>query len=1137
MHGFRKNIYRWVCAAWLMGAVGASAVWRVDFSQVSEPVGPLAFDGLHDTVREIAGWPDPEADVWRGEDPTYIGPYRIEEGRLVLEAEDARWGARTKTVFHKAWPANTPDWTVEARLDEYVSDFLGQGAGILVGTPERYIRFVWGRLLEPGAHLYGRSGPDARDRELAGVKRANRATEEELRGPVWLRLMKRGDRMWGFYSFDGEEYLLAGFAEGYGDFTPEAVGLSMIDPNPYRRQTRVRRGDAQSAVAAFDYVKVMEETFPELIRANAPPRVFVRFRLNAVEPADAAPIATRVTFHRNTYFFDHRFNFDQDGRVSIMEDRQFHPGFDNALQVGQATPWMDWSEFFTTPRTQITPTLSLITESREPNRHDNGNVDAYDVTIEFASAPDEDAIVRTIHERADYHTLTLFMSRLDQRRLGDWRIRTLKEYANDRLEAFLAGGAKSFDPAERWLSMMRGTFEGTSIMYYPEIEAIENEIRALLGKNIPYLHPTIYHAEFLDISQIGDPERRETWAPYASIWGPDDQLELEAMAEILKPQIGTYKWDWGEYLPEEGPFVYQVMDEPMLTQTHQLRDHEQGMGLFREYVQTRVDQPQDVGVESWDQVQPVNVEDVRTLGDARRYVLTRWFKQQWNAKAMANITKAVNKAFDGRAITTSCSVGPFTRALDPFVEARYEAHHMLANHFNGDIWRAAAYSSAGRMADNDTIVAALWWPGHFRSDVEAINGIIAGFEGIYAYVYGPRYIGWSYWVDDESADTIEHFVRVSNAARLAAQYEHYLFDATPAPREVAFILSRSAKLWMGQAGGEREYNVVGDLALGDVEAADAAEGQELEEELIHFALHMDGYPSDIVPEEEVEKGRLANYKVAYLTARNLSTTAQDNLADWVRAGGTLFLGPEAATADELDQPLSLLYTLGGGAAFPVDAEPAGRFFGYGQFGEVWRALDTYLPYHTPELQKLGEVTAGERLAGSPVTFDAVGRRQRLRLPEARFLAQFEDGEPAMVEWAVGQGRVIKAGTMLGAAYARRAEPAFQPGRTIFFRGMCPQLNRIILYPCRAAGLAQPISADNREINTGLFEYEDGQGALALFGNHRPGIQEAVPVEVRLQRVYEQVQTFTGQPVEVEWDGTTAMFTMDLESIEAVEFLP
>ncbi len=946
--------------------------------------------------------------------------------------------------------------------------------------------------------------------------------------------------MWGFYSFDGETYHLAGHTQGWSDEAPPTVGLCLLDPNSYRRQTRVRRGDATNGETTFDYLRLRRGAMPALLRSAERSRVFVRLGLEDVQPS-AGPTRVRVTFHRNTYTHEERFSFNPQGQTAAAPAPPAAPTTDGFMP-GDATPWMDWSDQFKTPRRQLTISLSLLQDDLPTTRRDNGNVASYRVKLEFATAPDEDHITHRIVAEAPYHTLSLFLTRLDERLLGDWRIRTLEQYAKDRFDAFTEAGAQPFPAPDHFLLSARGTFEGATIHYHPQLEAAEDRIRALLGLNIPYLHPPINVPEYFNLEKTPE-DRRARNSLFLPIWQEATDEQIGAMADELRKMTGRYFYDWGEKLPESGRFIYQIMDEPMLPQVHELANHASGLAQFRAFVRSQVDSPDAVGASSWDTVMPIERKQVTNEAGARCHVLTRRFMQKWNAQAFSTLTRAIDRAFDGRAYTTSCSVGPYTRAMDPYVEARTGAHTMLCNHYNGDLWRASVYGSAGRLArpQRDVTVSALWWPGE-RADVEGVLGLIEGFEGMYMYCYGPRYIGWSYWVDDDTPEAIERFVKVNRFARMAGRYEDVLRNGVQPPREVAYLLSRSTELWMGAAGGDREYNAAGETALGDRDVQrDAADGQMVEREMVHGALRFDGYPTDVVPEEVVESDGLKDYRVLYVVERNLSAAAQEAVVDWVKAGGTLYLGAQAATHDELNRPHSLLAKLTEveRPAVLVAAEPAGRFYGYGQFGEVWRALDAYLPNNAVDLESLGRVTVvnDAEPGEAALTFEAVGRRERLNLPGARVLARYDDSEAAMVALGVGHGRVIKCGTFLGAALARTAEPAFPRGRSTLARRFSTPLRELLQLPCVVAGLTRPIDCGGREIVAGLFKQANHAGAVVLLANHAPGVLENHPIRVTLDRRYERVRTFSGAPVQVQWQGTVATVVLDLEGTQAIEFLP
>ncbi len=161
---------------------------------------------------------------------------------------------------------------------------------------------------------------------------------------------------------------------------------------------------------------------------------------------------------------------------------------------------------------------------------------------------------------------------------------------------------------------------------------------------------------------------------------------------------------------------------------------------------------------------------------------------------------------------------------------------------------------------------------------------------------------------------------------------------------------------------------------------------------LYLAIRHAQAPLDVVVEEDTLDG----YRVLFLTDRHVSRKAARRLADWVRAGGTLFATAGAGTRDEYDQPNAAFRGL-----LPVD----GVTIEAPSSSEV-RYEKQDLPFATPI------DTVASALGSFPV-FGAVARFPKIDLG---VVGRFRDGSTAFSDRAIGRGRVIAC--------------AFQPGLSV-----------------------------------------------------------------------------------------------------------
>lgn len=184
------------------------------------------------------------------------------------------------------------------------------------------------------------------------------------------------------------------------------------------------------------------------------------------------------------------------------------------------------------------------------------------------------------------------------------------------------------------------------------------------------------------------------------------------------------------------------------------------------------------------------------------------------------------------------------------------------------------------------------------------------------------------------------------------------------------------------------------------------------------ALVHEHVPVDVVSEAMVEDGDLDHRQALYVVGSHVPAKAQQAIAAWVRAGGTLWTDIEGLARDEYGRPTTDGGLLTGQKAPHVElwgADP-----GYKSTAlEPFVGPEKNKPYAAPEHAAI--ITGNEFPQGTVAA--AVGR-QALHADGATVLATFSDGKPAVVRRSVGRGTVYVVGTFAGLAYSapvRRAD--------------------------------------------------------------------------------------------------------------------
>jgi hypothetical protein len=155
------------------------------------------------------------------------------------------------------------------------------------------------------------------------------------------------------------------------------------------------------------------------------------------------------------------------------------------------------------------------------------------------------------------------------------------------------------------------------------------------------------------------------------------------------------------------------------------------------------------------------------------------------------------------------------------------------------------------------------------------------------YAFGPVFLfgppnGWS--------DRFDAYQPISEALRLIGRTEHVLYPGIPEQGNVAIHLPVSSRLWDAQQR----------LTLYTRELMP-----------LHTALIHDGFSVDFIDDARIETGSLAtrNYTTLYLIGPNLSQNAQRAVRTWVENGGTLVVLPGAGSADEFNNPTTIIDAL------------------------------------------------------------------------------------------------------------------------------------------------------------------------------------------------------------------------------------
>jgi hypothetical protein len=370
--------------------------------------------------------------------------------------------------------------------------------------------------------------------------------------------------------------------------------------------------------------------------------------------------------------------------------------------------------------------------------------------------------------------------------------------------------------------------------------------------------------------------------------------------------------------------------------------------------------------------------------------------------------------------------------------------------YNVDLMRAAA-RDRGQVIGHHLIAYAnrTPWDVKLKATSEAARGV----KIFNNFCYGPSWAtheGGPYWRSSVWYAKPATWTANASITREIGAVEDLLLEAMPARAETAMLYSSSSDAW----------TVKGNLSYG------------FDRMHTWLALAHAQVPVDVVGERQAERGGLDGYKVCYLSGPNLSRAAAEKLAAWVRAGGTLWLTAGAAARDEFNRPLSTIEEL-----LPMKR------------GEC-RDLQS----HVAAGSFIKLLAAKDHAVAEGVSAEVLSVKQTLEAPDGtEVLARFDDRSPALVRAAVGQGTVYSVGFLPGLAYVKPALVARQALSEKFLaardkvspddaamleRSANPwefpdSIRRLILTPVEASKVKRPIRCDTPLVDAVYMPHPKG----------------------------------------------------------------
>ncbi|MDB4358886.1 beta-galactosidase [Verrucomicrobiales bacterium] len=641
----------------------------------------------------------------------------------------------------------------------------------------------------------------------------------------------------------------------------------------------------------------------------------------------------------------------------------------DALLSGESTPWCNL-----TPMIYQDSGAILNFTARYTYRD---WADRLNAKFEFATAPDDSAIVRTLEIDADPNGLILVMPP---------NLETEENLVRFKRDADFARETGKIADAYDWPTA--GKFP----------ERIPFYLTATVGGYGTPVDQEIMDREWKTIDYFGFSNRNPKQLKiHGHIWNRKNGSFCQPDIEKMKSAAADYAAEFREEGKSAEDIQYCMLtDEPTGQPSSFIVKDPAYRDAFRVWLKELGKTPEDLLVTNWEEVVPV-LESERDEHPGLHY-FTQRFRTRALGDFMATQRDVLEEAYeitdlptlvnfsDGAVYTAnmySQGVDYFELLDSPDQNAIWSedwsngASSYQCAAFNVELMRAAA---RGRdMTLGHFLIAYAGrkpWDIKLKAASETARGIRVWQMYSWGVPWGTH-TGGPTWNNHAIYSKPEIWGDCAEVVREIGAAEDLIIDAEPLPAEVAILYSTSSDIW--QLKKNHAYGF----------------------DRMHtwMALSHAQIPADIVAERQIEMGALDSYRVCYLSGENLTRATAEKLATWVEGGGTLVLTAGAASRDEFNRPLTTLERLIPAKREAVEVHQ--NFLNSGSYVHILKSKES--------------VSAGEE----ELEVLSVSQAQAA-LPDSKVIATFSSGEPATISGKAGKGRVISHGYLPALSYIKGA---------------------------------------------------------------------------------------------------------------------
>lgn len=442
---------------------------------------------------------------------------------------------------------------------------------------------------------------------------------------------------------------------------------------------------------------------------------------------------------------------------------------------------------------------------------------------------------------------------------------------------------------------------------------------------------------------------------------------------------------------------------------------------FHQWLERRRVDPGDLGAGDLREVVPIETPDaLRTRQQQNRaaanrvFYFTSRFRQEATTQRFGWLTESFHRHFGPGPLTSTLvadhpyfsgtglgmGMGPnpawgrAALAADWFELARERAvdlagiedwmglQYMYGPSFTWEGFQLMGFqASIFRSGSRGTLPVIAWITPSDETNLrlKSASALCQGAKHFFYWTYGPTCTSTeNYWSDLRGA-----YHGIVHITRQLAAAEHVIAPGKTRRTRLALLYSISSDLW-------QPYGYV----------------HMLERRGTYLSLIHDQYLVDMLTEEDIEAGRLADYDVLYATDPCIKQTAAEAIVQWVRRGGHLYGSCAAGSRNEFNEEVpGLAGAFGIQPAVTVQVQP-GRY-------HVRGALN--------DMAYLDRIKMKLPAAGRPMGFGAIGAKVGLKPAGGTVLGTFGDGSPAVVGHVFGKGQTVYIGACPAIAYIKEAK--------------------------------------------------------------------------------------------------------------------